>query len=115
MLQNIYRITGDEDIGISSVALTELLHGIYRAKTQLIARDVKLSSSSWRKTFLSTPTLRTPQSLPDESEANRPLRGIPSHSRTCSLGPLLYPLGFSILTANERHFRLIPGLNVISF
>jgi predicted nucleic acid-binding protein len=31
------------------------------------------------------------------------------------IGVTALSLGFSILTTNERHFRLIPNLNVISF
>jgi len=31
------------------------------------------------------------------------------------IGAIALSLGFSVLTANQRHFRLIPGLDVIAF
>lgn len=33
LLRNIVNVTGDQEVGLSSVGLTELVHGIYRANT----------------------------------------------------------------------------------
>ena len=33
MIEGIMRATGDQETALSSVGLTELIHGIYRAKT----------------------------------------------------------------------------------
>ncbi len=42
-------------------------------------------------------------------------RGNPIHFPDLLIGATAISLGFSVLTANERHFRLIPGLDVIAF
>ncbi|HET9283305.1 MAG TPA: hypothetical protein VFR24_15225 [Candidatus Angelobacter sp.] len=33
LLRNIVSVTGDQEVGLSAVGLTELTHGIYRANT----------------------------------------------------------------------------------
>lgn len=33
LLRNIVSVTGDQEVGLSAIGLTELIHGIYRANT----------------------------------------------------------------------------------
>ena len=114
LLENIALRTGDDEIAISVVTLLELTHGVYRADTP--ARKEKrqrfldeLMSAIPIQPVTSSVALRAGQ-IDGESQA----KGVLIPLSDLLIGVTALELGYEIGTGNVRHFRLIPGLKVIS-
>jgi predicted nucleic acid-binding protein len=103
LIEHVISVTGDQEAALSSVGLTELAHGIYRAQTP----ETRLRRQSFIDALL------------------RVLTVYPYTKETALLGAKIDPfgdllvgvtaleLGFPVLTINVRHFRLIPGLQIV--
>ena len=113
-LTSISSHVGVTDIAISVVTLIELAHGVARANT--IERKEKrqqflheLQSAVPIHPVTISLALRAGQ-LDGENTA----KGICLALADLLIGITALDLGYSIATANLRHFHLIPGLNVVS-
>jgi predicted nucleic acid-binding protein len=113
MLTVIAGKIGETDVGISVVTLIELAHGAARAVTP--------EQKAMRQNFLGelltaipihpvtvSLALRTGQ-LDGENQA----RGIRIPLSDLLIGVTALELGYSVGTANLRHFRQVPGLPVV--
>ena len=113
MLTVIAGKIGETDVGISVVTLIELAHGSARAVTP--------EQKAMRQNFLGelltaipihpvtvSLALRTGQ-LDGENQA----RGIRIPLSDLLIGVTALELGYSVGTANLRHFRQVPGLSVV--
>jgi tRNA(fMet)-specific endonuclease VapC len=115
LLEEVRTVTNQEIVGLSAVGVTELVHGIYRADTQLRAAN--------RRRFLEE--LLEDLDVYDYNLAVARLAGqIDGEQRAIGnsipfpdllIGATALSLNFSLLTVNLRHFRMIPNLNVIPF
>jgi tRNA(fMet)-specific endonuclease VapC len=112
---SINRKIGDQPIVLSAVGYTELLNGLYR-EHDLLRRQ--------RRDEFFTYLLRLVPVMPYTLEvaelAGRLGGEAMASGRTIPfvdlmIGATALSLNFSVLTSNERHFRLIPGLAVIPF
>ena len=115
LVRKIIDVVGNEALGIPSVVLAEFLHGIYREP--LGARR------SARREFLVALTADVPV-VPFGEEAAELVGRIGAEQAALGkiipfsdlmIGSTALSLGSAILTANVRHFRMIPGLQVIEF
>ncbi len=113
-LTSISSQVGVTDIAISVVTLIELAHGVARANT--VERKEKrqqflheLQSAVPIHPVTISLALRAGQ-LDGENTA----KGICLALADLLIGITALELGYSIATANLRHFHLIPGLNVVS-
>jgi predicted nucleic acid-binding protein len=113
VLSAILAKTGETEIAISVVTLTELAHGAARANTH----ERKAKRQRFIEELLTAlPThpittslaLRAGQ-LDGESQA----RGTRLPLSDLLIGVTALELGYGVATANVRHFRLIPGLSVV--
>jgi predicted nucleic acid-binding protein len=99
-------------VGVSAVTLTELAHGLERAKTpeqrrkrQNFLDDLMADMSihpltaeiAWRAGTIS---------------GQEAARGVVLPFEDLLIGATALHLGFEVLTTNERHFAMIPGLVV---
>ena len=106
---------GDESLAISAVVMTELLHGLYR--------ESEGSRRSKRKEFFEELFTSLPViAYTAESAAIAGRIGGEQAALGRSIPPVDLMIGatalaydYSILTANERHFRMIPGLRILTF
>ena len=114
MLTTISEFTDDTDIALSVITLLELAHGAARADTP--AR--KSSREQFiQELFTGVPihpitfaiALRAGQ-IDGESQA----RGARLPLSDLLIGVTALELGYAVMTANVRHFQMIPGLNVVS-
>lgn len=106
---------GDTEIALSVVTLIELAHGAARADT--------LERKTKRQRFIQE--LRTalpihPVTVSLAIRAGRidgenQARGIRLPILDLLIGVTALELGYSVATANVRHFRLLPGLAVVQF
>jgi predicted nucleic acid-binding protein len=108
------RVAG-EDVGVSVVTLIELAHGAVRGNTP--------ERRAMRRQFLHelitavpihpitvSVALRTGQ-LDGENSA----KGIRVALSDLLIGVTALELGYRVATVNVRHFRLVPGLEVVNF
>jgi predicted nucleic acid-binding protein len=115
LLRQIRKITPTEDVGLTSIGVTELFHGIYRAETPVRAEN--------RKLYLQALLTRLPvfdytlgiAELAGRIDGQQTRQGhiIPFVDLLIGATALFH--GYSLLTVNVRHFRMIPNLNVIPF
>jgi len=114
MLREVRVRCGSTALGISTVALTELLVGARRGTAEAQKRRQEFIAQM----MLDVPTF--PYSLAISELAGR------IGGEQAAIGQTIPPvdlmigvtalfLNFSILTANVRHFRMIPNLHVIPF
>lgn len=115
LIEKVINTTGDQEAALSAVGLTELIHGIYRAQTP--------SQQLRRKSFLDElladltvyPYTKQTAILAGKLDGEQQALGVVIPFPDLLIGATALSLGFSVLTANLRHFRLIPGLSVKHF
>ena len=115
LFQRIAQNVGQQDIAISAIGYTELLHGLYRATVP--------SHRLVRESFLrvireEVPILPYTQTTADWAAklgAHAANTGENIPYADLLIGATAMSVGYSVLTANLRHFRMIPGLEVIPF
>lgn len=115
MLKQIVAATGDQRAVLSSVGLTELVHGIYRAQTA--------QARSWRESFIREllndvevyPYTKETALVAGKIDGEQQSQGIVIPFGDLLIGATALEVGYSLLTVNVRHFRLIPGLTVVQF
>jgi predicted nucleic acid-binding protein len=113
MLKQIVAVTGDQRAVLSSIGLTELVHGIYRAQSAvaLSRRD------SFVRELLSVvevyPYTKETAMLAGKIDGEQQRRGITVPFSDLLIGATALEVGYSLLTVNARHFRLIPSLAVV--
>jgi predicted nucleic acid-binding protein len=113
MLRQIVAATGDQRTVLSSVGLTELVHGIYRAQTA----EARSRRDSFIRELLNDvevyPYTKETALLAGKIDGEQQSQGIIIPFGDLLIGATALEVGYSMLTANVRHFRLIPGLTVV--
>ncbi len=112
-LKQIFAATGDQQVALSSIGLTELVHGIYRAQTP--------ESRERRQSFIRelledvevVPYTKDTALLAGKLDGEQQSRGVVIPFGDLLIGATALLNGYSVLTVNVRHFRLIPGLSVV--
>jgi predicted nucleic acid-binding protein len=114
MLKRIVAATGDQSTVLSSVGLTELVHGIYRAQST----ETRSRRDSFIRELLNDvevyPYTKETALLAGQIDGEQQSQGIIIPFGDLLIGATPLEVGYSILTVNMRHFRLIPGLKVVS-
>lgn len=107
-------MAGDQEVALSAVGLTELAHGIYRANT--IERRIRRQQfvDELRAGFTVYPYTDRTALLAGRIDGEQKAKGVIIPFSDLLIGATALFLGFSVVTTNLRHFRLIPGLNIIS-
>jgi predicted nucleic acid-binding protein len=114
MIENVVAAVGDEDAALSSVGLTELVHGIYRAQTPLMRQRRQLFIEEMLRDLTVYPYTRETAMLAGKIDGEQQAQGVTIPFGDLLIGATALALGFSVLTATLRHFRLIPGLDVLT-
>jgi predicted nucleic acid-binding protein len=113
LLRLIAAVTGDQEAALSSIGLTELVHGIYRARTT----EVRARRESFIHELLQDievyPYTREAAFLAGKLDGEQQSQGITIPFADLLIGATALAHSYSVLTVNLRHFRLIPGLSVI--
>jgi predicted nucleic acid-binding protein len=113
LIERAITVAGDQEAALSSVGLTELVHGIYRAQTPAI----RLRRQSFIVELLRDLTVypfTKETALPaGEIDGTQQALGVTIPVDDLLVGVTALELGFSVLTVNLRHFRLIPGLKIV--
>jgi predicted nucleic acid-binding protein len=113
ILQQARATHGEFDLAISAISAIELTHGIYRARA--------VSHRERRRTFTEDvfadlivyPVSLQIAELAGRIEGEQAAIGISIAIEDLIIGATALHLGFDVVTLNEKHFRLIPGLKTV--
>ena len=113
ILEQVRAAQGEIDIGVSVVAIAELIHGAYRAQTQ--------QQQSRRLEFIERLASDVPvypvtldiARLAGRIEGQQEAKGIQLAFEDLLIGATALHLGYSIATLNLRDFQRVPGLSVV--
>jgi predicted nucleic acid-binding protein len=106
-------LAGNQEAALSSVGLTELVHGIYRATTPQMRQRRQSFMDELRIALTVYPYMEETALLAGRINGEQTAKGSIIPFSDLLIGATALSLGYSILTINARHFRMIPGLNVI--
>jgi predicted nucleic acid-binding protein len=113
MLKRIVAVASDQRAVLSSIGMTELVHGIYRAQTP----EARSRRDSFIRELLNDvevyPYTRETALVAGRIDAEQRSRGVTIPFADLLIGATALEVGYSLLTVNVRHFRLVPGLTVI--
>ncbi len=113
MLADIAREVGETEVAISVVTLLELAHGAARAATPG-RKATRQQFTQELITALPVHSVTAPVALrAGRIDGENQARGIRIPLSDLLIGVTALELGFSVATANVRHFRLVPGLSVV--
>ncbi len=115
LIQDVVKVTGDQEAALSAVGLTELVHGIYRAQTPEIRSRREAFLFELLSDLAVYPYTKEIALLAGKIDGEQQRRGVVIPFADLLIGATALHLGFSLLTANQRHFQKIPGLQVLSF
>ena len=115
LIEQVVSVSGDQDAALSSVGLTELIHGIYRAPTP----EIRLRRQSFIESLLRAVTVfpytKATAMLAGRIDGEQRALGVNIPFGDLLVGATALSLDFSLATVNLRHFRLIPGLKIVTF
>jgi predicted nucleic acid-binding protein len=113
MIAQLVSAAGDQDAALSSVGLTELVHGIYRAQTPAMRLRRRSFIDELLRDLTVYPYTRATALLAGKIDGEQQAQGVTIPFGDLLIGATALELGFPVLTANLRHFRLIPGLKIV--
>jgi predicted nucleic acid-binding protein len=108
------RLAG-EQVAVSVVTLVELAHGAARADSDT-RRQFRREFLKELTTALPVHTVTIPIALrAGQIDGECAARGIRVALSDLLIGATALELGYSVATANLRHFQLVPGLQIVTF
>jgi len=114
LLRQVASAHGNQKAALSAVGLTELVHAIYRSQVP----SVRLRHENFVNDLLAdvevVPYTKITALLAGKIDGEQRALGITIPATDLFIGATALELGYSVVTANVRHFRLIPGLNVVT-
>jgi predicted nucleic acid-binding protein len=113
LLRQIATANGDQEATLSSIGLTELVHGIYRARTPQLRSRREAFILELLNDVEVHPYTKETALLAGRLDGEQQDRGVTIPFSDLLIGATALALGYSLVTVNPRHFRLIPGLSVV--
>jgi len=113
-VSKVIDLASDQEAALSSVRLTELVHGIYRATSQERQARRKWFVDELCAGLIVYPYTQETALLAGRIDGEQTGRGSIIPFTDLLIGTTALSLGFGVLTANVRHFQMIPGLTVVS-
>jgi predicted nucleic acid-binding protein len=113
-VSKVIHIASDQEAALSSIGLTELVHGIYRATSPERQARRKWFVDELCAGLIVYPYTRETALLAGRIDGEQTARGSIIPFTDLLIGATALSLGFGVLTANVRHFQMIPGLSVVS-
>jgi len=104
---------GEDQLAISSVALTEIVHAVYRATNPQIRSRREAFIQDLLTDMEVVPYTRSTAFLAGKIDGEQRSIGVTIPSMDLLIGATAPEIGYTVVTANVRHFKLIPGLIVI--
>lgn len=114
ILEQIRETLGETDIGLSVVTIAELTHGAYRAKA--VADQLRRLSFIDRlcgDVPVHAMTIEIARAI-GRIEGEQARDGVVIAFQDLAIGVTALHLGFDVATLNVRHFKRVPGLQVVA-
>jgi len=105
---------GEDRLAISSIALTEIVHAVYRATNPQIRSRREAFIQDLLTDMEVVPYTRSTAFLAGKIDGEQRSVGVTIPSMDLLIGATALEIGYAVVTANVRHFKLIPGLNVVT-
>jgi predicted nucleic acid-binding protein len=105
---------GEERVALSAVGLTELVHSLYRSQTPATRKQREDFLGQLLLELEVVPYTKETALIAGRIDAEQRSRGVTIPMVDLLIGATALEYGYSVATLNLRHFRLIPGLNVVS-
>lgn len=99
---------------LSAITVMELEHGWYRARSRQIANQRRRFLDTVYEAFPVLPFTREIAQAAARIDARCRRQGKIVPVADLGIGATAVHIGFSVATSNERHFRMIPGLPLVS-
>lgn len=113
ILQRVQAAHGETESALSAVTIVELTHGIYRAKSDEDRERRRAFTEELCRDMVVHPVTLEIAQLAGRIEGTQAARGVSIAFEDLLIGATALHLGYSVLTVNVRHFRLIPALSVV--
>jgi tRNA(fMet)-specific endonuclease VapC len=114
-LTGIVSYTSMEEVGLSIISVVELMHGVVRANTP---RRQKVRRRFLDEIMTALPIYQISIAVALRAgpiNGENTARGLHVATPDLLIGVTALELSYRVATGNERHFRMIPGLEVVSF
>lgn len=113
ILEQLRAVHGETDLGLSVVTVAELMHGAYRAQTDVQQmRRLSFIEELCRDVPVYPVTLEIAR-IAGRIQGQLEARGIRCAFEDLIIGVTALSLNYSVATFNLRHFQNIPGLQVV--
>jgi predicted nucleic acid-binding protein len=113
LLERVITAAGNQEAALSTIGVVELVHGIHRANTP----ERRVRREAFVDELLATvavyPLTTDIARLAGKVDAEQQSRGVVIPFADLLIGTTALALGYSVATANLRHFGRIPGLAVV--
>jgi predicted nucleic acid-binding protein len=113
LIERVVTVAGDQEAALSAIGLTELIHGLYRAKTPAMRFQRQSFLDELLADLTVYPYTKETAMLAGKLDGEQQSKGVVIPFGDLLIGATALSLGFSVLTANLRHFQRIPGLTVL--
>jgi tRNA(fMet)-specific endonuclease VapC len=114
LIEQIVNTTGDQEAALSAIGLTELIHGIYRARTSEMRQRRESFLNELLADLTVYPYTKETAMLAGKLDGEQQSRGVVIPFGDLLIGATALSLGYKVLTGNLRDFQRIPGLSVVT-
>jgi tRNA(fMet)-specific endonuclease VapC len=114
-IESILRAHGPLDLSLSPVSVAELVHGIFRARTQAAAQSRRLFVEELVSLVPVHPITKQTGWLVGKIEGQEAAKGNVLPFSDLMIAATALEQGYAVLTRNLRHFQKIPNLTVVPF
>jgi predicted nucleic acid-binding protein len=113
VIERFHAALGEVEAALSVVSIVELTHGIYRARTDGDRERRKAFRDELCRDMIVHPVSLEIAQLAGRIEGEQAAKGIAVGFEDLVIGATALHLGFGVATLNVKHFKLIPGLNIV--
>jgi predicted nucleic acid-binding protein len=113
LLRRILSITGDQQVALSAVGLTELVHAIYRTPDPLHRQNHERFVADLLAEMEVIPYGKSTALLAGKIDGEQRAKGVSIPFGDLLIGVTALELGYHLATGNLRHFQQIPGLQIV--
>jgi predicted nucleic acid-binding protein len=114
LLTSVGQTFGEVEVAISAVTLAELVHGVARANTPEIRCARRGFIDELKKHVPVHPITDGTAEIAGQISGEQAAKGITLPADDLFIGAAAIEQGYGVATLNARHFRMIPGLQVLS-
>ena len=115
LMRRIAAMAGDQRVALSAVGLTELVHSTYRAPNPTQRQNHENFIGELLAYMDVVPYTKVTALLAGKIDGEQRAQGVTIPYADLLIGVTALEHGYAMATVNVRHFRLIPGLQIVRF